>query len=83
MLRIRVGLQLFAPDQHDGNDDELHDTAEHGEQGRTRSVGVPEGGEGEFFRQLSEDDAEQHSRQGAEIEDDLVEGGKGISDAKL
>ena len=79
MLRARVGLQLFAPDEHDGNDNELQHTAEHGEQGGTRSVGVPEGGEGEVHGQLGEHDTEEHTRQGPEIEDDLVEGGVGVS----
>lgn len=78
VLRIRVGLQLFAPDQYDGDDDELHHAAEHGEQGSARLVGVPEGGEGEVLGQLGEHDTEEHTRKRAEIEDDLVEGGEGI-----
>ena len=78
VLRIRVGLQLLAPDQHDGDDDELHHAAEHGEQGGTRLVGVPEGGEGEVLGQLGEHDTEEHTRERPEIEDNLVEGGKGI-----
>ena len=78
MLRVRVGLQLFAPDQHDGDDDELHHAAEHGEQGSARLVGVPEGGEGKVLGQLGEHDTEEHARKRAEIEDDLVERGEGI-----
>ena len=79
VLRTLVGLQLFAPDEHDGDDHELQHAAEHGEQGGTRSVGVPEGGEGEVHGQLGEDDTEEHTRQRPEIEDDLVEGGVGVS----
>ena len=74
-----VGLQLLSENENVGDDDELQNTADHGEQRRTRFVGIPEGREGKIFCEHGEYDTEAHAGKPSEIEDDLIEGGIAVA----